>query len=225
MNKLPPQIPILPLTGAVLLPRGYLPLNIYEARYKEMVDVARASHGIIGMVQPFGTKISSSTEDNDQFGTAKRGRDVYKVGCAGIISDFEENEQGQYFVILTGLLRFEIIDELPLVNQFRVANVDYSAYQSDGAQKLEINSNLKDTFFNAFKNYLIAMQIKIDINSFKDADAEELINSMAMICPFEASEKQLILEEPSLVKRTNMMMKIMDINLSKHDILSDNKIH
>lgn len=69
------------------------------------------------------------------------------------------------------------------------------------------------------------MQINIDVNSFKDAHAEELINSMAMICPFEASEKQLILEEVSLIERTNMMMKIMDINLSKHDVLSHNKIH
>ncbi|MDG1996061.1 MAG: LON peptidase substrate-binding domain-containing protein [Emcibacteraceae bacterium] len=225
MDKLPPQIPIFPLTGAVLFPRGFLPLNIYEPRYKEMIDVARTSHGIIGMVQPFGTRISSSTKNNDQFGTAKRGRDVYNVGCAGIISNFEENEQGQYFVILTGFRRFNIINELPLTNQFRVANVDYSDYQTDGAQKLETDSNLKDTFFNAFKDYLSAMHINIDVNSFKDAPAEELINSMAMICPFEASEKQLILEEVTLIERTNMMMKIMNINLSRHDISSDNKIH
>ncbi|MDG1996678.1 MAG: LON peptidase substrate-binding domain-containing protein, partial [Emcibacteraceae bacterium] len=151
MDKLPSHIPILPLTGAVLLPCGYLPLNIYEPRYKEMVEITRASHGVIGMVQPFGTQISTSTDNNDQFGTATRGREVYKVGCAGVISEFEENEHGQYFVILTGLRRFKIVDELPMTNSFREVNADYSAYQSDGVQEFETGSDLKDTFFNTLR--------------------------------------------------------------------------
>lgn len=225
MKELPTQIPIFPLTGAVLLPRGHLPLNIFEPRYKEMVDVAIASHGIIGMVQPVGTHISTSVKNNDQFGTAGRGRDLYNIGCAGLISNFKETDNGQYFIILSGLRRFKITSELPMAHQYREITADYNSFLSDGDEGFKAGTELKDIFFKALNSYLKALQINIDLNAFQDVKEEELINSMAMICPFEASEKQLLIEAPTLHERTILMLKIMDINLSMHDISSDTQIH
>lgn len=222
---LPERLPIFPLTGAVLLPRGYLPLNIFEPRYKEMVEVARSGSGIIGMVQPSATKISASMKDNDQFGTAQRGRPIYDVGCAGLISNFEENSHGQYIIVLTGLRRFKIKTELPMEYQFREAMADYSDYMDDGDDISLFNDEYKDPFVNLLNQYFKSFDIDMDVNEFVDIPHEELVNSMAMICPFEASEKQLLLESPTCKSRVEMMMQLMDFNLRKHDISSDNIIH
>ncbi|MCC3861680.1 LON peptidase substrate-binding domain-containing protein [Pseudemcibacter aquimaris] len=222
---LPERLPIFPLTGAMLLPRGYLPLNIFEPRYKEMVEVARSGSGIIGMVQPSQAKISSSLENNDQFGTAERGRPLYDVGCAGLISNFEESNNGQYIIVLTGLRRFKIKKELPKEYQFREVLADYSPYMEDGDDISLFDDEYKDPFIRLLNEYFNAFDIDMDVNEFYDIPHEELVNSMAMICPFEASEKQLLLESPTCKTRVQMMMQLMDFNLRKHDISSDNIIH
>jgi uncharacterized protein len=225
MEKLPKQIPIFPLTGAILLPRAHLPLNIFEPRYKEMIEFANSSHGVIGMVQPAGTHISSAFENNDQFGTAHQGRGLYNVGCAGLITNFKETGNGQYFIILKGLRRFRIIEEAPLTQQFREVSADYQPFLCDGDENFNFDPSLKGEFFKTLDIYLKAIEINIDVSNFQNLVEEELINSIAMVCPFEASEKQLLLEAPSLIDRTKIMMKIMDINLSKHDISSGKQIH
>jgi len=225
LNKLPEQIPLFPLTGASLLPKGKLPLNIFEPRYAEMVEMAHENDSIIGMIQPQGSRISSDQENNDLFGTAKKGRGLYSVGCAGFITKMEKTADGRYFIILTGLRRFEIIEELPLKNSFREVRVSYANYKYDGDDILTHSSKTKNRLYDSLKKYLNQNNINIDMKNFEDLDDEELINSLAMICPFEAAEKQLLIEIPTLDQRAELLLKIIDFNLAQHNISSGNNIH
>lgn len=225
MRNLPIMLPIFPLTGAILLPRGHLPLNIFEPRYKKMIEDARKNEGIIGMVQPAKTSVSLTIENNDNFGTAKKNPDLYNVGCAGLISNFEETSNGQYFIVLTGLRRFRVMEEITTTTPYRQIKADYSEFIQDGDEPDIEQIKTTEKFFYALKKYLNAMDIKIDLNSFEDLADEELINSLAMVCPFDAAEKQLLLECGVLKDRVSLMMKIMDFKLPQDGISSDQHIH
>ena len=206
------------------MPEGHLPLNIFEPRYKQMIEMARENDGIIGMIQPSSTNISSSEQENDLFGTAKRGRALYNVGCAGIISDFEENAAGQYFIILSGVRRFKIIRELPMSQLFREAEVNYLDYQHDGNED-DIKAVPKSRFLETINKYFKKTRINVDLTSFEEFNDEELINSMAMNCPFDAAEKQLLIESDRVNQRAELMIKLMDFILGQHNISSENNIH
>lgn len=222
---IPEQIPVFPLTGAILLPRGHLPLNIFEPRYREMVEFAADTHGIIGMIQPVGSNISAPVDNNDQFGTAKRGRELYSVGCAGIISEIKQTAPGQYFILLTGKRRFEIKSELPLDNSFREVIANYDPFKNDGDDFLSDPDPMKDKLFSVLHSYLAYMDLKIDLESFADIDDEELINSISMILPFEASEKQLILESKTLDTRAALVMQIMDFKIRESNSSAQPNLH
>lgn len=225
MKNLPDHIPLFPLTGAILLPKGQLPLTIFEPRYLEMVEAAHDGDKIIGMVQPQRTNISPTPANNDLFGTADHGRDLYNVGCAGLIGEMEKTQDGRYFVILTGVKRFEIVEELPFERSFREARISYANYSNDGDEQFVRGTRLREQFIEKLDHYLQQLTMNIDMRSFEGVEDEDLVNSLAMICPFDAAEKQLIVEVPALEERAHLMMKIMDFNLSKHAISSRNNIH
>ena len=225
MNDLPITLPIFPLTGAILLPRGHLPLNIFEPRYKKMIEDAQKKDGIIGMIQPANTVIASTIDNNDNFGTTKNNPDLYQIGCAGLISNFEETENGQYFILLTGLRRFKIAEEIATTTLYRQVKADYSEFSQDGDEADIQHIKITEKFFSALKKYLTAMEIKIDLNALEDLADEELINSLAMVCPFDAAEKQLLLECRLLKDRVSLMMQIMDFKFPLDSISSDQHIH
>lgn len=225
MNDLPITLPIFPLTGAILLPRGHLPLNIFEPRYKKMIEDARKNEGVIGMIQPSNKAVSTTLENNDNFGTANNDPDLYNIGCAGLISNFEETANGQYFIVLTGLKRFRITEEIATTTPYRQIKADYSDFICDGAEPDIEQIKTTDSFFSTLKQYLNAIGIKIDLNSFVDLADEELINSLAMVCPFDAAEKQLLLECDVLKDRVDLMMKIINFKLPQDGISSDQHIH
>lgn len=225
MKKLPDHIPLFPLTGAILLPKGHLPLTIFEPRYLEMVEEAHDGNMMIGMIQPQRTSITSHPKNNDLFGTADHNRDLYTVGCAGLITSMEKNQDGRYLIVLTGVRRFEVIEELTIEKSFREAQVNYTNYSNDGDEQFEQNSTIREQFIIKLDQYLQALDLTIDLQAFDHMEDEELVNTLAMSCPFEAPEKQLIIEVHTLEQRARLMMKIMDFNLNKHDISSQNKIH
>ncbi len=224
-TNLPKQIPIFPLTGAILLPRGFLPLNIFEPRYREMVEMAQDSNKVIGMVQPLGSHVSLDINKSDLFGTAPRGREVYKTGCAGVISEFKQTGENQYFIVLEGISRFTIVNELPMKHQFREVEVIYDNLDQVSGNSLHDDRVLRRKFSKTLTAYLSHLELDIDHKSFDEICDEELINSLAMTCPFDAAEKQMLVEASSLEERTDLMIKIMDFNLSKHDISSEDNIH
>ncbi|WP_282604830.1 LON peptidase substrate-binding domain-containing protein [Pelagibius sp. Alg239-R121] len=209
-NDLPDEIPVFPLSGVLLLPGGHLPLNIFEPRYLAMIDAALAGDRIIGMVQP-------SEEDNSNSPLQPDPRQsglpdcppIYETGCAGRINAFSETDDGRYLITLAGLIRFEIAAELELENGFRRVTADYQRFQGDlTSNDVAID---RDHLLETVRGYFSSQGIRGDWEAIGQTENEHLVTSLAMICPFAASEKQLLLEAMTLKERAETMTKIMEM--------------
>ncbi len=196
-SDLPLEIPVFPLREAVLLPRGRLPLNIFEPRYLAMVDHALATDRLIGMVRP----------RHDDFINPP----LYHVGCAGRLTSFMETDDGRYLITLSGLSRFRITDEEVDEGGFRRAKVDWSPYPADLTQMSDENVAQRERVLELLVPYLRAVGLNADWDTMEGASAETIVNSVAMSCPFSADEKQLLLEAPDLAARANTLIAMMEI--------------
>ncbi|MCF8473895.1 MAG: LON peptidase substrate-binding domain-containing protein [Emcibacter sp.] len=222
LERLPETIPVFPLTGALLLPKGHLPLNIFEPRYLDMVYYARERNGLFGMVQPATDPLHQ--QGNDQLGTAPRNRPLYKTGCMGMISDLRENKDGSLRILLTGLSRFDIEEELPFTQTFRMVRVIYDHYKEDCAAPLRSEDIPRQKLVLAVEKYLKLNKITPRWEALEKACDEELVNALAMICPFDAAEKQALLEAMSLKDRVELMLKIMAFDLFSGQAATRDKI-
>jgi Lon protease-like protein len=191
----PAVIPVFPLAGCILLPRGQLPLNIFEPRYLRMVDDALAGARIIGMIQP----------REETPGAAP----LYDVGCAGRITTFSESGDGRYLITLTGLLRFRVETEGLRGTPYRLADVDYSPFVSDADPDRTENAVDRERLFSAMRDYLEAEKLSADWKAAEEAPTEALVNSLSMGCPFAPNEKQALLEAPTLVDRADCLVALM----------------
>ena len=201
---LPDMLPIFPLTGVLLLPRGRLPLNIFEPRYLAMTRDALGGERLIGMVQP-----SEPQQDNRGRG-AHENPPVYPVGCAGRITSFSETDDGRYLVTLTGVSRFRIRDELPLLSGYRRVVAEWQPFAHD----VETPSGTefdRDRFIRGLKGFFTQRQISADWEAIEKAAGEHLINSIAMLCPFAPSEKQALLEAPDLNERARLLIALVEM--------------
>ena len=225
MKKLPTNIPLFPLTGAILMPKGHLPLSIFEPRYLEMVEMANDGNKMIGMIQPQKTNFSAPSQNSAVLSVPNQDFHLYKFGCAGLITGIEKNNDGRYSIVLTGVKRFEIVEELFVERTFRKARVSYLNYKNDGVQKFDEKSRLREKFMDKISQYFKHINVNVDMQYFDNLEDEELINSLAMVCPFDSAEKQLIIEIIALEERTQIMIKIMDFNLNQHAMVSENKVH
>jgi Lon protease-like protein len=201
-DQLPRALPIFPLPGALLLPGGHLPLNIFEPRYIEMFDAALAGERMIGMVQP-------NTEAADP-GRAS----VYRTGCAGRITTFSETTDGRYEVTLLGLIRFDIAEELP-PKSYRSVRPDFGRFAPD----LEENDAEIDRvrLLTALKTYFHAKTIQSDWQAIEQAENDRLVTALAMLCPLESWEKQLLLEAETLDKRAEVLTAILEMAIRGDD--------
>ncbi len=180
LSGLPTRFPVFPLTGAILLPSGNLPLNIFEPRYLQMIkDVMRADE-TIGMIQPSG-RISDEQPE------------LYPVGCAGKVTSFESTEDGRYLVTLTGICRFEVVEELTVATPYRQVVASFERWQDDLAPPKPEDS-LRPCLTEALRRYFTVHDISVDWDQIELAPLSGLLTSLAMICPFEPSEKQALLE-------------------------------
>jgi uncharacterized protein len=197
---LPQVIPVFPLDGALLLPHAALPLNIFEPRYLNMVDDAMGAERIIGMVQTLPG------------GERERPR-LAPVGCVGRITSFAETGDGRYLITLTGLCRFRLGDELPVKTPYRQVRADYRAFETD-LRPLEPADDGFDKLrlLRALKAYLDRRSMEVDWETAKAAPTEALVNSLAMALPFEATEKQAMLEAPSLTERRDALIALLEID-------------
>ena len=195
---LPQVIPVFPLPGAILLPRGQLPLNIFEPRYLNMVDDAMAGDRIIGMIQP-------------QPGPRATPR-LSPVGCAGRITSFAETSDGRYLITLTGCARFRLASELPAQTPYRQVRADFTAFEADLAAPPVDDVGLdRDGLLDALRAYLETRGLDIDWDTAETAPPEALINSLSMALPFEPPEKQALLEAASLTDRSDVLTALMTI--------------
>lgn len=198
---LPETLPIFPLRNALLLPNGKLPLNIFEPRYLAMTDAALAAGRYIGMVRP------KSDEGLQE--------DLYRVGCAGRISSFMETDDGRYLITLTGVSRFVIRDEIREGTPYRVAAVDWSGFTADLYETGEDDPSTREALLDVLSRYLDAASMKADWESVEGAQAETIVNSVAMSCPFSPDEKQAILEAETGINRAETLIALMEMALAE----------
>ncbi len=196
---LPQVIPVFPLPGAILLPRGQLPLNIFEPRYLNMVDDAMAGDRIIGMIQPRGGP--------------RRPPGLSPVGCAGRITSYAETSDGRYLITLTGCARFRLIGELSVQTPYRQIRADFAPFGGDlSAPPVDDVGLDRDGLLDALRAYLETRGLDIDWDTAETAPPEALINSLSMALPFEPPEKQALLEAAGLTDRSAVLTALLTID-------------
>ena len=200
---LPQVLPVFPLTGVLLLPRGRLPLNIFEPRYLAMTRDALAGERLIGMVQP-----SQPQDDNRGGGGADP--PVYPVGCAGRLTQFSETDDGRYLITLTGVSRFRIVEELPLLSGYRRIVPDWAPFAADRARPPEPGFD-RQRLLRGLRGYFGQRKITADFEAIEKAPGEYLVTSLAMACPFAPSEKQALLEAADLDARAELLTALVEM--------------
>ncbi len=201
-KTLPKSLPLFPLSGALLLPHGHLPLNIFEPRYLSMTEDALSSGRLIGMIQPEKSYTDPIPDDEV----------LYPVGCCGQIVSFEETESGNLFIALRGLCRFRLDQELENKKGYRRSTVDYAPYIDD---LREDTGQIKDRprLLDAVKQFFILKNIDVDWEAIKAAADETLVTSLAMICPFDTREKQALLEVQNMSERSKLLTSLVEMEL------------
>lgn len=202
---LPKVIPVFPLPGALLLPRGQMPLNIFEPRYLQMVDDAlRDGHRLIGMIQPDVTHSHSNERPV-----------LFKVGCVGRITQLAESGDGRYILELTGVARFKVIEEQTVLTPYRQCRVDYSGFIDDFTARKGEDDVDRPALLKALTQFLKANQLKVDWEGIESAPNEALVNALAMMSPYGPAEKQALLEAPNLKTRAEILIAVTEMDLAK----------
>lgn len=204
-SDLPPVIPVFPLAGALLLPRGQMPLNIFEPRYLAMVDDALVDrHRLIGMIQPDTAHPGSEDKPN-----------LYKIGCVGRITQLAESGDGRYLLELTGVARFRIEEELTVLTAYRQCRVSYQPFADDFIPRKGEDAVNREELLKTLSDFLKANQLKADWDGIEKAPNEALVNALAMMSPYGSPEKQALLEAPDLKTRAEILVAVTEMELAK----------
>jgi uncharacterized protein len=203
---LPRVIPIFPLGGALLLPRGQMPLNIFEPRYLAMIDDALKTSRLIGMIQP---DLSHGDIDGVPL--------LYSTGCVGRITQFAETGDGRCLVSLTGVARFRVLSELVVTTPYRQVEVSYEPFLSDFVARSGETDVDRDSVLASLRKFVDANDLKIDWKSIAAASNEALVNALCMMAPFGPREKQALLEAQDLKTRADLLVAITEIELARAD--------
>src|SRR3569833_175936 len=202
---LPETIPVFPLPGALLLPRGQMPLNIIEPRYLAMVDDAlRDGHRMIGIIQP----------DPALHGSQKN-PPLYHVGCVGRITQIAETGDGRYLLQLTGIARFRIEEELTVATAYRQCRVTFAPFADDIIARKGEEPVDRKAVLQALTAFLDANNFKVDWEGIEKAPNEALVNALAMMSPYGPPEKQAMLEAPDLKTRAEILIAVTEMGLAK----------
>lgn len=200
LDQLPSVIPVFPLAGALLLPEGRLPLNIFEPRYVAMVEDALGQGRLIGMIQP------SIWEDDD--GEPP----LYDTGCAGRIASFSETDDGRFLINLTGVCRFRVTREIEGRRGYRRVEADWTRFQADLDGGLDSEVDLdRERLMAALRPFLKLHSMEVDWKAVENTADAALAIVLPMSCPFEPSEKQLLLECPDAGTRAETLITLMEM--------------
>ena len=204
-SELPELIAVFPLPGALLLPRGQMPLNIFEPRYLAMIDDAlRDGHRLIGMIQP----------DPTHSGPAAR-PPLYKIGCVGRITQLTETGDGRYLIELTGVARFRVEEELAVSTAYRQARVTFAPFADDFVARKGESEVDRKAVLRALADFVKANNLQADWADIDKAPNEALVNALSMMSPYGTAEKQALLEAPDLKTRAEILVAITEIELAK----------
>ncbi|MGA8169284.1 MAG: LON peptidase substrate-binding domain-containing protein [Methylocystis sp.] len=202
IDELPDVLRLFPLEGALLLPRGDLPLNIFEPRYLSMIDSAMAGDRLIGMVQPLPDARAEEVP-------------LYEIGCAGRLTHFSETGDGRYVITLSGVSRFRILDEAASNAPFRTARVAFEAFAHDLEPGAGEDAVDRAGMTDMLRKFAHASKLDIDWASIDAAPTEILVNALAMMCPFGAREKQSLLEAIDLKRRAEVLVGLARFDLAQ----------
>jgi Lon protease-like protein len=194
-EMLPTVLPVFPLTGVLLLPRGTLPLNIFEPRYLAMVDHALKTDRLIGMIQP------------------KEDGMLYTLGCAGRIISYNETTDGRYEVILSGICRFRVTREIELLNGFRRVVPEWAGFHQDMEPVAQLGLD-RARLIGLLEAYFDRQGMTCSWDAVKEADDEKLITCLTMVCPFDPKEQQALLEAQTLSDRAQLFMTLLEMHIA-----------
>lgn len=199
-GALPATLPVFPLTGAILMPFGHLPLNIFEPRYLNMVNDALSTHRLIGMIQPI---------DNESAANAGSEPELSHVGCAGRIVRYEETRDGRLEILLAGLSRFTVTEELSSVRGYRLVRPDWTPFTTDMESVQSPPADQVLLFRGVLRHYLAESGLEIDSELLDKLAIEDLVNSLVSVVPLAPMDKQLLLEANSLTDRLKSFTAIL----------------
>lgn len=199
--NLPDTIPLFPLSGAIVVPRGRLPLNVFEPRYLAMLeDVLKTRERLIGMIQPV---------DKDAEG------ELHAIGCAGRITGFNEAKDGRYMITLTGVSRFRLQEQVEGFTPYLRGRIDWQGFARDLGGVEHITSFDRERFLDLLERFFTAQELESDWDNLTKAEPEMLINSLSMLAPFSPEDKQALLEAPTLADRRDILVTLMEFVLRR----------
>lgn len=206
-EDLPSEFAVFPLSGALLLPRGKLPLNIFESRYLAMIEDSLATGRMFGMIQPDANAPASDV-----------GEGLYRVGCLGRLSSFSETDDGRLLITLTGLIRFTIRAELDLRRGYRVVRGDFSGYTDDLTLNRPPADVERESILAALRAYFTRRSVDANWEAIRGLSDDGLVITLAMACPFEAVEKQALLEAPTDADRAATLLALLQMGAASADL-------
>lgn len=209
-TDIPEIVPVFPLKGALLLPGGQLPLNIFEPRYLAMVEHALVGKRVIGMIQP---RLEAVEQDASETLDETMRPDLCNIGCLGRITTYAETGDGRLLITLQGICRFRVAEEINCRQPFRQCRI--KPYLADLEETSDASEIDREALLRAFRDYLEANKLEADWESIARAGNETLVNALSMMSPFGSAEKQALLEAPDLKTRAATLIAITEMVLAK----------
>jgi uncharacterized protein len=207
LQDLPTEFPVFPLAGALLLPRGRLPLNIFEQRYLAMIEDSLGAGRMFGMIQPDPHRPDSES-----------GPGLYRVGCLGRLSSFNETDDGRYLITLTGLVRFAVAAELAMGRGYRRVRGDFSPYLADLETTPGPIGVERDALLTALRGYFARRNFEANWDAVRRMQDDALVTTLSMICPFEPAEKQALLEVATDADRAATLLALLQMGAAETDL-------
>jgi uncharacterized protein len=203
-QDLPTEFPVFPLAAALLLPRGRLPLNIFEPRYLAMVEDSLGAGRMFGMIQPDPHRPETET-----------GPGLYRVGCLGRLSSFSETDNGHYLIALTGLIRFVVAAELAMGRGYRRVRADFSSYMADLETAPGPIGVEREALLTALRGYFARRNFEANWDAIRRMPDDGLVTTLSMICPFEPAEKQALLETATDADRAAILLALLQMGAAE----------
>ena len=201
LADLPPEFAIFPLTDALLLPGGQLPLNIFEPRYLAMIEDTLAASRMLAIIQPDRARTDGPT-----------GPALYRVGCLGRLTSFSEMDDGRYLITLTGIARFRVAEEVAMRRGYRRVRADYTGFEADLAPAEEGTGFDRANLLQVLRAYFVRRGIDANWDAIYQMPDETLVTTLAMVCPFDPVEKQALLESANPADRFATLLTLLHID-------------
>jgi Lon protease-like protein len=205
-GELPTEIGVFPLNGALLLPGGKLPLNIFEPRYLALIEDSLKNQRVFGMIQTDAPPVGVPRDHQPP---------LFRVGCLGRLSAFSETDDGRFLITLTGMIRFRVAAEQPLRRGFRRVTADYDGFADDLAAPPLVLADQRHQILDALRTYFSTRGLDANWDAIEQMSDDALLVTLSMACPFDPAEKQALLEAPRGDDRADTLLALL--RMAAHD--------